>query len=95
MPTNQQNNKSGSQGSNRQNENERDRKTMSDSDRSQQGKTGLGRDQDKHQPGPQRQHPQWRRSQPGSDPDLILVIRSNYLDQVCKGPCWALCLSGA
>ena len=44
MPTNQQNNKSGSQGSNRQNE--RDRKTMSDSDRSQQGKTGLGRDPD-------------------------------------------------
>ena len=42
MPTNQQNNKSGSH--NRQNE--RDRKTMSDSDRSQQGKTGLGRDQD-------------------------------------------------
>ena len=46
MPTNQQNNKSGSQGSNRKNENDRDRKTMSDSDRGQQGKTGLGRDQD-------------------------------------------------
>lgn len=46
MPTNQQNNKSGSQGGNRPNENERDRKTMSDTDRGQQGKTGLGRDQD-------------------------------------------------
>ena len=46
MPTNQQNNKTGTHDRSRQNANERDRKTMSDSDRGQQGKTGLGRDQD-------------------------------------------------
>lgn len=49
MPTNQQNTKSNSQGGNRPDEHERDRKTMSDTDRSQQGKTGLGRDQDNDQ----------------------------------------------
>lgn len=50
MPTNQQNNKSGTQGSNRQNENERDRK-MSDSDRGQQGKAGMVRDQESNSQG--------------------------------------------
>ena len=48
MPTNQQNTKSNSQGGNRPDETERDRKTMSDTGQ-QQGKTGLGRDQDKDQ----------------------------------------------
>ena len=47
MPTNQQSTKSTSQGGNRPSDSERDRKAMSDTDRSQQqGKTGLGRDQD-------------------------------------------------
>ena len=50
MPTNQQNTKSNSQGGNRPSETERDRTTMSDTDRGQQqGKTGLGRDQDNDQ----------------------------------------------
>ena len=50
MATNQQNTKSNSQGGNRPSETELDRKTMSDTDRGlQQGKTGLGRDQDNNQ----------------------------------------------
>ena len=50
MPTNQQNTKSNSQGGNRPSDSERDRKAMSDTDRGQQqGKTGLGRDQDNDQ----------------------------------------------
>ena len=47
MPTNQQNTRPNSQGGNRPSDSERDRKAMSDTDRGQQqGKTGLGRDQD-------------------------------------------------
>ena len=49
MPTNQQNIRTGAQGGNNPDQTERDRKTMSEADRGQQGKTGMGRDQDDNQ----------------------------------------------